>query len=392
MSAPTFLFTFGLTLAILSGASLGDPSEASDFPVEVSPPTAHNKGWGRKPFYRPGEGTIGAEGRGEFDSTIFAAPQILGEEAESLVIASDLGRYVMVLNSNGSVRCRYDAYPNWGPMGLAIVGDEIWFGIRAKVIAISAKNCKVRHEYTLPGRVGNITFVSMANEGFIIGYEVVNKGHKRDLGDVFVTGNIILWNPKKGVFWENPYEVSSPRAAIQLGTFVLISDSFWHRVFAVDVRTSKMVWSLASYYPNDMVPMGEDGFLLVEEHLNRVVSVDAVGRRRSVLFSCNLPAFRDLGMSYPEIKKSEAMTVDALENPLSLSACALEQAGRYTLYSPSSVAVAKNGYYVADTDNHRVIKLGNNGLIVREIRGLYNPVSVRILNEASQKSGGERAP
>lgn len=90
MSVPTLLFTFGLTLAILSGASLGDPSEPSDFLIEVSPPTAHNnKDWGRKPFYRPGEGTIGAEGRGEFDSTLFAAPQVLGEDAESLVDCND---------------------------------------------------------------------------------------------------------------------------------------------------------------------------------------------------------------------------------------------------------------------------------------------------------------
>lgn len=386
MNPPAILFTFGLVVAILSGASLGDTYASSDFPVKAHLATAqNNKSWGRKPFYRPGEGTQGAEGRGEFDSTLFSAPQVIGEEAESLVVASDLGRYVMVFNSDGSVRCSYDAYPNWGPMGLAIIGDEIWFGIRTKIIAMSANNCKVKQEYILPRVEGNITFVSLANEGFIIGYERAQKGHKRIRSEVFVTGKVIIWNPKKGVFWENPYEVSSPRAAVQMGAFVLISDSFWHRVFAVDVRTSKMVWSFASYYPNDIAPMGEDGFLLVEEHLNRIVSVDAVGQRRSVLFSCNLPAFRDPGMSYPEIIKSETKTVDALENPLSLSACALEQAGRYTLYSPSSVAVAKNGYYVADTDNHRVIKLSDNGLIVREIRGLYNPVSVRILNAVSQK-------
>lgn len=326
----------------------------------------------RRSFYRPGEGTIEADGTPES----FLLPRTTGEGGEALAISSDIGRYVLVLNPAGDVRCHFNTWPNWGPSGILTLDDEIWFGLGKEVVVMSSKDCSITRRFSIPG-AHSIIFISKAAKGFLLGFEGTSAPDNHE--DKPPSSEVVLWSPEKGIFWRNPFETASPRSAIENGVFIIIADTFWHRIFAVDMRTSRMVWSMASYYPNELALVNESEILVAEEHLNRIARINTLNQTRSVVFGCNLPLFQNHQSVFPGIVLKEKMSIDPIDNPLQLSACAIERSGRYTLYSPNAVFIATSGYYIADTDNHRVIKIDANGLITREITNLNNPVSVHVL-------------
>jgi len=55
----------------------------------------------------------------------------------------------------------------------------------------------------------------------------------------------------------------------------------------------------------------------------------------------------------------------------------VEFSGINSLYSPNSaIRLASGGYYIADTDNHRVIYLDDMGIVVSVLSGFNNPTQV----------------
>ena len=193
--------------------------------------------------------------------------------------------------------------------------------------------------------------------------------------------NVVFWDSKlNSTISLGDFHLSYPRASDLNKQILVIADTFNHRVLGINIKSGSTLFSLNEYFPNDVDFLNSKEIIITSEHLNRVYKYNLDLKSKTLIFGCKHKIFKNLSVDISEVTKAEHNGI-LLKNPLlpdfSPSICVAENANDRTLYSPNGFTVDGDGtFWIADTDNHRVIHLNSSGKILRTIVGLNNPQSV----------------
>lgn len=214
--------------------------------------------------------------------------------------------------------------------------------------------------------------------------------------DVFLTvcydfsgaGSVIVYRYIGGSFvsyYENPLYAASPRGAYFDGRLV-VADTFGPAgdglgsVYLVNPATGARITWTNVYYPNTVEPASSGRVLICAEHENRAYEWYPVTGARVMRMSAPHALFSTLSNTSTMIKSGEAATAGPMPPDPPKSACSVEHAGDWTLYSPNSAryGTSENEIAFADTDNNRVIVVRDGEMVVN-VPGFNNPVNAVLI-------------
>lgn len=164
-----------------------------------------------------------------------------------------------------------------------------------------------------------------------------------------------------------------PRSFGYKEEYLAIADTFGHRV--VIYKDKKMIKSIEVYFPNTAFFGKGNRVLISAEHSNQVLEYNIDTNTLAVLLGCKQDPIYQRIHSLNDISKTEA--TGKLTHNSGLGVCAMEIAGKNTIYSLNSVRESSSEtYLVSDTDNHRVLEFSNTGQLLRETRMIHQPVDL----------------
>jgi DNA-binding beta-propeller fold protein YncE len=156
-----------------------------------------------------------------------------------------------------------------------------------------------------------------------------------------------------------------PRSVQVVGDKVYVADTFGHRAIVYDTTLGQIVKSYPGYYPV-YVQVKNNKLLVVEEHANRVSKYDLNTDVKEKVFNCGFEPYSDINSTVAEIVELEKSGELTMINKRGIC--------YGFLYSPGSAIEQDDGtYLISDTDNHRVIHIDANGVILTEVLNLNDP-------------------
>lgn len=162
-----------------------------------------------------------------------------------------------------------------------------------------------------------------------------------------------------------------PRDAIIKDKNLYITDTFGHKIIVEDISKEIIKVTYDVYFPNEI--QEKDNFLYVlEEHNDRLLSINLANGEKHVSFSPNMDVFKKVD-SLVVPKENMICKEGNYEKSIVSDTCL----GLYTLYSPNGFIILERGIIFADTDNHRILYINGNDYTV--ITGFNNPVKFDIV-------------
>lgn len=285
-------------------------------------------------YYSPGTGTAGIVS-GWQDT-----PVVHGDLPLPVVITSDLGRYMVLINPNGQVSWRIE----YSTRGACYDGATLWGGnsLTAQIDEMNASTGQIVR--SIADVDGGINSLRCHPDSDLL---VVSQ---RDLTPVLVyrKDGTISYTSKNQSYWG--------RGSIVVGRTLYIADSFRHQVYIEDIDTAQELHRFPAFFPADFASDG-DVVYLAEEHANRIVKIlPGVQYARTVEVACPHPLFSviDDGIDITEQSGTISLMAPRVEGK-PMSVCSKEHHGLNAIYSPNGIGYHDGYLYVGDTDNHRVM-------------------------------------
>lgn len=289
-------------------------------------------------------------------------------ELHDIAVACDLGRTIHVFRG-GAVAWQRDFPSSW-PRALDVFEGLMFYGAGPSLVVCNPLTGFVHRTYAMPAIVNAIKVTSYAGVTYLTVCFDINGAN---------SVRVYRWQDfALSQVFVNSHVAKNPRGAYCYAGWVFISDTFGHRVYAVDMASGAMRNSTPVYYPNTVEPISSDRVRICAEHENRVFVWDYYPTdTREMELSAPVLPYSDIAVTRDQIIAQEWRTATGDYSPQK-SACAMEYAGELTLYSPNSATMTDHGLLVADTDNHRVI-LVRSGQVVASITGFNNPTTAVML-------------
>jgi len=290
---------------------------------------------------------------------------LIGKSLEKpIIVYSDLGRNVVSITKNGKL--------NWLKLskshrGIAYSNGSLYYPHRNKIIVLDSLTGEKINE--LGGFNHTINSLNIVDDFLILTFSTA------------ATQSVVLYKLENNgktikLAYENPHKASYSRYADLKDNILFIADTFGHRVYGVNIDNDKIIFEKKVYFPNDVKVTPEGTLLIAEEHANRITQYDYKNNDYKVVFSCPDSIYSD-----PSLKIEEIIRLSKQKIKNDKSICAEETAGLQTLYSPNGVTYFdKDSFWVADTDNHRVVFI-QGGRIISAVYGFNNPVKIAISNQ-----------
>jgi hypothetical protein len=190
-----------------------------------------------------------------------------------------------------------------------------------------------------------------------------------------------IWNSQQGWEWNSPQPYLWPRWAELSGNFLAVADTYNNRVVVQSFPSGRIITEIPAYFPNDVRFVNAFKLLITEEHSDRIWLYDLLTRKKILVISAPGPR-SDLSLPFSTVEQL-SNSVDLRMIPTSSSSfskASTRSAGKNTVYAPNGAVRLPNGsYYIADSDNHRVIHVSSQGIVLSELVGLNNPTKVAYL-------------
>lgn len=291
-------------------------------------------------------------------------PSMSGEILDdTLIILNNVGRYVVNMSSNGNV--------NWikteaeTPQSLFNETEDVVGYISYKEIVKVNKYTGVELSRVNPFDTGMKFIKKIEGDKYLI---ALDTNH---------SGNILITNSVFDIEYSVPISTRYVRGIDIRGDLIAIADTFNHRVVVFNKLSNSIVAETNEYYPNAVRFIDNDNLYILGEHSNRLIThTISTGARKTIMSS---PSFKNPYLTSLDIGNMEANgDLDANDDEFPYSKASVKHSGIYTLYSPNGLTILEdNTFIIADTDNHRVIHITEDGgEIIRIINGLNNPSSV----------------
>ena len=288
-----------------------------------------------------------------------------------IVVACDLGRKVYSIR-NGAIIWEMDFPESW-PRALCFFEGIVYIANGNEIIGVNPESGYCHFKWTLSNPINSIEI--RADQGrFFMSICYDTKGYESV--ELF---EIINGSPFS--VFKNNHKAYHPRGAYYLNSWLFISDTFGHEVYAVDIRYGTKAASVQVYFPNSIEPISNDEVRICAEHENRITNWNYVSGDYNIEFGCNLYPFNINEVIYQQIKELEMHTeADDKYNPHKTIA-SVEHSGDLTLYSPNSARMTNSSLLICDTDNHRVL-IYEHGIIKEYCDLFNNPVNAVMIKGA----------
>lgn len=286
-----------------------------------------------KSYYQPGGRT-----RNVAKGVPCSKPKLMGQSLpKPMIIMSDIGGAVTRIDTNGELDWQYSVKGGARLKDLRLVNDHARFIIGNTLMGINLESGRNWSVSALSGDFYAFTSYMATNDNCAI---------------VLSTNDCI------------PAQYA--RAVERIGNTIFVADTFGHRIIAYDMLTKQTLFTEPVYFPNDLQVLDNNTLLVTEEHANRVFKLDLTTFNRTLVYGCQLDIYGDIYSTPDEIKAREQS--GALTKANGRGIC------EEILYSPNG-AVQMDGYtIISDTDNHRVLLIDSNGIIVSQVENFNNPV------------------
>ncbi len=285
----------------------------------------------------------------------------------ALIVNSDFGKVVERINVDGSTAWRH---VQESPTGAIAVLDN-------DVVVAGAHEIRILDADT--GVLKRTVHVDLAATDVLQFANPLDA--QRMLVSWFTNTDISyvgIWNTQQGWEWISQQTFMWPRWADLHGDLVVVADTYGHRIVGESISTGSNVFQIPAYFPNDVRFIDEFHVLITEEHADRVWIYDWLTEDRTLVISAPGPR-SDLRLPFDvvlSLSNSPQLRVDP-SSRLSLSKASTEFSGINTVYAPNGAVHLPDGtFYIADTDNHRVIHVSADGNVLAELVGLNNPTKV----------------
>lgn len=320
----------------------------------------------RRSYYLPGTGTLDTVSGFPSDPITLEGPPL----PCPIVVVNNIGGYLIRIGVDGMV--------DWARRservghGTGLLPGRLYYSSRNEVVAIDPYTGRELSRHSLEG--GKIAFVNCSEGHLIVGFG--EEGPNR----IQIYAPPEASQPLKRLY-SCPQSTHAARHAETRKGVLYVADTMNHRVAAFHMANGTLLWSREAYFPNDLRLLSSGRILIAEEHANRITEIDDQNRGYRVLFSCPDSLYRNPESTVQEIMREEPSKSKAAKSGKTIGVAAEEHSGPATLYSPNGVTpVSDDSYFVADTDNHRVV-LVRQGKIASTLRGFNNPVKICLLKE-----------
>ena len=317
-------------------------------------------------YFVPGAGTLNTElGTPEL-------PTLTGTELPfDMIVNSQFGKLIERIDQQGQVVWRYQQ--PFANRAVDVYENQVVFAAQREIHVLDVESGILIRTYSLGADTADLAFVNQLDDDHLL-------VSRKIFGES--TYRVELWSLTSGLQWTNPFATSYPRWADSHGNLIAVTDTFGHRVYVVNRLTNELVAEQKVFFPNDVRFLNDTTLLITEEHADRVWKYDFVTNSRTLVLSA--PDSRaDLTLSHEQVlllSNDPALRIDP-ENSRSKSKSSVEYSGNLTLYAPNGAIQLPDGsYYIADTDNHRVIHVSAESQILAVVGLFNNPTKVAFLN------------
>lgn len=313
-------------------------------------------------YYVPGLGTASPE-----EGDLGGATLVGAALKSDVIVNGQYSRIIERIDTTGATVWRYQQ-----PVVASSIdyqNGEVYYTTNNEIHVLNAGDGLLDRRISLPGDTGYILFANVNDDGsFLIGRRRVNGNYSVDQVDA--QGGVID-------SWLHG-EVYAPRWADISGDRIAIADTFNHRVVIMDRDGGNRI-DVPVYYPNDVRWEG-NRVLITEEHGDRVWWYNTETSARELVLSG--PGGRsDLTLSLSElvaVLNAASSRIDPTD-PTSKSVSSTEYSGATTLYSPNGAVPFEDVYFIADTDNHRVVQVSSTGEVISVLSTFNNPTKVAVI-------------
>ncbi|TGX53169.1 hypothetical protein E5A73_09880 [Sphingomonas gei] len=292
-----------------------------------------------------------------FDYTAFEAPKLIGDSLKSdLLVLSQGSKTLSRIDSKGDVAW---TYPTGGRF---VFADENF------IFVSDLTDLTIVHLLDGAGKLVkdlkfdmDINYVATSGDSLIVVYNTI--------APVDVYG----WDKNTGLgsLKFSSLSVSYARSASLLNDNLAIADTFGDRTVVQSVRDGKIIMNRSTYYANDVEWRG-DFVYVVEEHHDRVIAINILTGKSFVVLAPPIIGYWDANITLGSAPRYTCNSGSSLRLGAS-DTCS----GMMTLYAPNGIKLLKDGMWLADTDNSRVIFV-KDGEVVSTLSGFNNPVKVAI--------------
>lgn len=164
--------------------------------------------------------------------------------------------------------------------------------------------------------------------------------------------------------------LSFARAAALSGDRLALADTFGQRVVVQSVTTGLVLFERGAAYPNDVSWRG-DFLYVVEEHVDRILAFNLADDSTHIVLGPPLSSRWDTTKQMLDVQQEVCRQDGAYPRDIASDLCS----GEFTLYAPNGLYLERDGIWVADTDNSRVIYVAADQSI-SVLTGLNGPVNV----------------
>jgi hypothetical protein len=287
-----------------------------------------------------------------------------------LIVNSDFGKVVERINGDGSTVWRHiQSSPT---LTVAVLGNEVFVAGMRSIRVLDAETGILKR--SIPVGLEANEVLQFANpidsQRFLVSWFTDS--------DLSYVG---IWSVNQGWEWISNQTYLWPRWADLQEDLLVIADTYGHRVVGESVTDGNIVFEIPAYFPNDVRWIGESSVLIAEEHADRVWAYDWLTEERELVISAPGPR-SDLQLPF-DVVLALSNSADLRIIPssrTSLSKSSTEFSGTDTVYAPNGAVQLPDGsFYVADTDNHRVIHVSGDGDVLSELVGINNPTKIAYL-------------
>ncbi|XZE54482.1 hypothetical protein SH139x_000450 [Planctomycetaceae bacterium SH139] len=317
-------------------------------------------------YFAPAVGTVG------LTLGMPAAMEANGELfPHDFVVINQYGPAIDYVRRDGSIGWRFQV-----PVGMSSValdGDQIVFPNANRIGFLEVQTGLLTDDWLVTADTAWVRFVNPLGGGRYLLARETQSGQQI----------LEIRNRNGEVDWTSPESIFHPRWAALSDDLVVVADTFNHRVFGIRLDAMQSEFSIPTFFPNDVRFLDADTIMVVEEHADRIWTMSLADAALANLAGRTLliaaAGREDLSLNVSELS-ALASSMEVKVDPdasVSLAKSARSYAGMQTLYSPNgAVALADGSLYVADTDNHRVIHISAEGLVLGEILGFNNPTKL----------------
>ncbi|MCT7646453.1 NHL repeat-containing protein [Aliarcobacter butzleri] len=282
---------------------------------------------------------------------------------KDIVVMSQFDKKIIFLNKDLTIKW---VYPSGGRF-VRVIDNKIYASneFDVKIIDIINLDGILENQIYFPYEINNIQYydnmllvVPNLNESKIFLYEFNSK-------------NLRLGSR----IYESKTVAMYPRDAIINNNLLYTVDTFGHKIIVEDIKSNSIKSVYDTYFPNE-IQIIDDYLYILEEHNDRLISINLKTSNKNVSFAPSLDLFWNTDSLI--VPKSNLICKEGNFFKSIVSDTCL---GIFTLYSPNGFRILTKeeglGVMFADTDNHRILYFNGNNTTV--ITGFNNPVKFDIV-------------